>query len=174
MMFGCSAMIGFGQGFQPVCGFNFGAKLYDRVKQGFWFCVKTSLIFLSGVSVLLFIFAPQIVSLFRNDPEVIQCGATALRFQCLTFPAQSWIIMSNMMEQSIGRTVSATFLSAARQGIFFIPAILILPTLLDLTGIQMAQSVSDLLTLLCAIPIHIHVMRTFAPQKNPTKTAGTV
>lgn len=165
MMFGASAMIGFGQGFQPVCGFNYGAKLYNRVKEGFWFCVKTSLGFLIAVSALMFIFAPELIGLFRDDPEVIRVGAAALRFQCISFPAQSWIVMSNMMEQSIGRTVPATFLAAARQGVFFIPAVWILFATLGLLGIQMAQAVSDLLTLLCAIPIHIHVMRTLEPSK---------
>ena len=160
MMFGASTMIGFGQGFQPVCGFNYGAELYERVRKGFWFCVKASLVFLTAASVVMFIFAEDLVRVFRDDEAVYTCGAMALRFQCLTFPAQSWIIMSNMMEQSIGRTVPATFLSAARQGIFFIPSILILSSTLGLLGIQMAQAVSDLLTLLCAIPIHIHVMRT--------------
>ncbi len=159
-MFGASAMIGFGQGFQPVCGFNYGAKLYHRVRQGFWFCIKGSFGFLLLISALGYVFAPELISLFRDDPEVIACGAAALRFQCLTFPAQSWIVMSNMMEQSIGRTVSATFLSTARQGIFFIPAVLILSGTLGLTGIQMAQSVSDALTLACAIPIHLYVLKT--------------
>ena len=159
-MFGASAMIGFGQGFQPVCGFNYGAKLYHRVRQGFWFCVKGSLAFLTVISVLGYIFAPDLIALFRDDPEVIACGAAALRFQCLTFPAQSWIVMCNMMEQSIGRTASATFLATARQGIFFIPAVLILTALLGVIGIQMAQAVSDFLTLLCAIPIHLHVLKT--------------
>ena len=165
MMFGASTMIGFGQGFQPVCGFNFGAGLYQRVKEGFWFCVKLSFVLLTGISVLMFVFAPKVISWFQDDPEVILNGARALRFQCLSFPAQSWIVMSNMMEQSIGRTASATFLSAARQGIFFIPAILLLEFFFGLTGIQMAQAVSDLLTLACAIPIHIHVLRTIAIKK---------
>lgn len=165
MMFGASTMIGFGQGFQPVCGFNYGAGLYHRVKEGFWFCVKTSLGFLILASALMYAFAPQLIALFRNDPAVIECGAAALRFQCLTFPAQSWIVMSNMMEQSIGRTVPATFLSAARQGIFFIPSVLILSAAFGLLGIQMAQAVSDALTLLFAIPIHIHVMKTLHRKK---------
>lgn len=161
MMFGASTMIGFGQGFQPVCGFNFGAGLHQRVRQGFWFCVKVSFVFLSAVSVIMFIFAPQMIALFqRNDPDVIRYGALALRFQCITFPAQSWIVMSNMMEQSIGRTISATFLSAARQGIFFIPAIMILSSVFGLTGVQMSQSVADFATLLCAIPIHIYILKT--------------
>ena len=165
MMFGASTMIGFGQGFQPVCGFNFGAKLFQRVKDGFWFCVKSSFGFLVAVSAVMFIFAPDLIGLFRDDPTVIKCGAVALRFQCISFPAQSWIVMSNMMEQSIGRTVPATFLATARQGIFFIPLVWILFAAFGLLGIQMAQAVSDLLTLLCAIPIHIHVMRTLAPNQ---------
>lgn len=168
MMFGASTMIGFGQGFQPVCGFNFGAGLYQRVRQGFWFCIKVSFFFLTAASAIMFIFAPEMVSWFQNDPEVIRCGALALRFQCLSFPAQSWIVMSNMMEQSIGRTASATFLSAARQGIFFIPAIFLLNSFFGLTGVQMAQTTADLLTLACAIPIHIYVLKTMEPQKMRT------
>lgn len=160
MMFGASTMIGFGQGFQPVCAFNYGAGLLHRVKEGFWFCVRSSLMFLFLISGLMFVFAPDLIALFRDDPAVIQCGTAALRFQCLSFPAQSWIVMSNMMEQSINRTVPATFLATARQGVFFIPAVLLLPLAFDLTGVQMAQTAADLLTLACAIPIHIHVLKT--------------
>lgn len=88
--FGASAMIGFGQGFQPVCGFNFGARLYRRVREGFFFCVKTATVFLLAMSILGFIFAPQLISLFRDDPEVIRYGTSALRFQCVTFCLQGW------------------------------------------------------------------------------------
>lgn len=165
MMFGASAMIGFGQGFQPVCGFNYGAKLYNRVKEGFWFCVKFSFVFLISIGALGFIFAPQIISVFRDDPQVISFGVVALRFQCCTFPFHSWIVMANMMEQSIGRTVPATFLGSARQGVFFIPAVLILTALLGATGVQSAQAVADLLTFLSAIPIHIYVMKTMNKAK---------
>ena len=159
MMFGASAMIGFGQGFQPVCGFNYGAKLYDRVKKGFWFCVKTSTAFLFVIGALGFIFAPQLVALFRDSPEVISIGATALRFQCVTFCFQGWVVMSNMMLQTIGRTGPATFLAMARQGVFFIPLVWLLSCLLGLTGIQMTQMVADALTLVCAIPIQIKALR---------------
>ncbi len=159
-MFGASAMLGFGQGFQPVCGFNFGAKLYDRVRRGFRFSVSVATLILTLMSALGFLFAPQLIGLFRNDPEVIRCGTWALRFQCLTFPLQGWIVSSNMLQQSIGRTVPATFLSVARQGFFFIPAVLILPALWGLTGIQLAQTVSDALTFACAVPIQLYVLRT--------------
>ncbi|MCI7735339.1 MAG: MATE family efflux transporter [Dysosmobacter sp.] len=159
MMFGASAMIGFGQGFQPVCGFNYGARLYHRVKEGFWFCVKTSTVFLFAVGTLGFIFAPQLVALFRDDPQVIAYGATALRFQCVTFCFQGWVVMSNMMLQTIGRTAPATFLAMARQGVFFIPLVWILSAAFGMLGIQMTQTVSDCLTLICAIPIQLKVLR---------------
>lgn len=167
-MFGASAMLGFGQGFQPVCGFNYGAKLYHRVKEGFWFCVRISSLFLLVMSVLGFIFAPELIALFRDDPDVIACGAAALRFQCISFSVQSWIVMSNMMQQSMGRTIPATFLSVARQGFFFIPAVLILPYFFGLTGIQLAQAAADVLTLICAIPIQLYVMNSL-PNTAPSK-----
>ena len=164
-MFGFSAMLGFGQGFQPVCGFNYGAGLYTRVKEGFWFCVKISLVFLAGVGVIGYIFAPQLVALFRDDPAVIEFGTRALRFQCMTLWVQSWVVMSNMMLQSIGKTVPATFLAVARQGLFFVPFILILPLFMDALGIQVAQSAADLLTFFCAIPIQMKVLKTFNVDK---------
>lgn len=167
MMFGGSAMIGFGQGFQPVCGFNYGAKLYHRVKEGFWFCVKTSTVFLLAVGALGFVFAPRLVALFRDDPDVIAYGAAALRFQCVTFCFQGWVVMSNMMLQTIGRTVPATFLAMARQGVFFIPLVWILSTSLGMLGVQMTQMAADCLTLVCAVPIQLKVLREMsAPPKS--------
>jgi len=160
MMFGASTMLGFGQGFQPVCGFNYGAGLYDRVKKGFWFSVKISSVGLVGIAALGFIFAPELISIFRDDPQVIEYGALALRLQCLTLPTHSWIVMSNMMQQSTNRTVSATFLSVARQGLFFIPLVLILSSVWGMLGVQMTQTWADALTLLCAIPIQFYVLKT--------------
>ena len=167
MNFGGSAMIGFGQGFQPVCGFNYGARLYGRVKEGFWFCVRGAVAFLLAVGVLGIAFAPRLVALFRDDPEVITIGALALRFQCGTFFFQGWITMSNMMLQTIGRTVPATLISAARQGLFLIPLVwLLTASPLGLLGLQMAQSVSDALTLALAVPIQLHVLRHLAPPEH--------
>lgn len=159
MMFGGSALIGFGQGFQPVCGFNYGAKLWDRVKQGFWFCVKSSSVFLLALSVLGIVFAPQIIAFFRDDPDVIRYGTTALRLQCATFALSGWVVMSNMMMQNINATASATFLAMARQGIFFVPALWIMTPLLGMLGIQLAQPVADLLSFSCAVPLQVRVLR---------------
>ena len=167
--FGASAMIGFGQGFQPVCGFNYGARLYHRVKEGFWFCVKVAAVFLLVIGALGFAFAPQLIALFRDDPGVIAIGTVALRFQCVTFFFQAWITLSNMMLQTIGRTVPATFVAMARQGIFFIPLVWLLSlSPLGLLGVQMAQSVSDLLTLAAAVPIQLYVLRQMS-QMQPAK-----
>ena len=159
-MFGASTTLGFGQGFQPVCGFNYGAKLYGRVKKGFWFSVRISTVVLFAISIAGFIFAPQLIALFRDDPDVIACGTMALRFQCISFSTHGWVVMSNMMEQSMGRTLPATLLSVARQGFFFIPLVLGLSAAFGVLGIQMTQMAADILTFLFAIPIHVHVLRT--------------
>lgn len=159
MNFATSVLTGFGQGFQPVCGFNYGAKLYHRVKQGFWFCVKSSFIVLLALSVLGFAFAPQMISLFRDDPEVIACGAAALRFHCVSFSLQGWIVISNMMQQTMGRTGPATFLAMARHGVFFIPLVWILSATLGLLGIQMTQMVADFLAFICAIVIQRKILQ---------------
>ncbi len=165
MMFGASAMIGFGQGFQPFCGFNYGAGLYRRVRKGFFFCVKGSFGFLCLVSLVVFIFASPIVALFRNDPKVIEYGAFALRAQCLSFPLHSWIVMSNMFQQVTGKTVSATFMALARQGVFFIPLILLLAGIWGIFGIQVTQAVSDVCTFLCAIPIQFYILKKLPKQE---------
>lgn len=159
MMFGGSALIGFGQGFQPVCGFNYGAKLYARVKEGFWFCFKIATGLMVVISVFGFVFAPQVIALFRNDPVVIAYGSLALRLQCLTFPLQGWVVFSNMMLQTINRTGPASFLAAARQGIFFIPLVWLLSAAFGMLGVQMTQPISDVLTLFCAVPIQLKVLR---------------
>ena len=159
-MFANSALIGFGQGFQPVCGFNYGAKLYNRVREGFYFCVKYAFVFLVIVSILCGIFASNIVALFRKeDIEVIETGTMALRLQCITFPLNAWIVMSNMMLQSIGKALKASIVAGARQGYFFIPLILILPACFGLLGVQMTQAVSDVCTLLVSIPLSLSVLK---------------
>ncbi len=146
MMFAGSALIGFGQGFQPVCGFNYGAKKFGRVREAFWFCMKVSTVALFFLSIGGMLLSGHLIGIFRNDADVIRIGTTALQFQCLTFTLNGWIIMNNMMMQTMGKTVYASILASARQGLFFIPALLVLPQLFGLLGIQMAQAVADLCT----------------------------
>ena len=155
-----SVIIGFGQGFQPVCGYNYGARIYQRVRQGFWFCVQVSTVFLIVVSAVEWLLAPGFVELFRKgDPQVVEIGARALRLQCLTFPFFGWLIISNMMMQTMGKAVRASILGIARQGIFLIPFVLILPHCIGILGIQLAQPIADIISCLLAIPLQLQLLR---------------
>ncbi len=158
--FAMSLLLGFGQGFQPVCGFNYGAKLYHRVLKAFWFCIQISVVVLVIVAALGFAFSPQIIALFRKDDlEVIAIGAKALRLQCITFPLSAWIVINNMLLQTIGKSTKASILALARQGLFFIPPILILPQLMGILGIQLSQPLADLATFILAIPLGLSVLK---------------
>jgi len=147
-----SVMIGIGQGFSPVCGYNYGAKRYDRVKKAFAFTIVASFIMLSVFSGFIAAFAEQIVQGIRNDPAVVKVGTTALRFQLCLMPFHSIIITTNMLMQSTGHVKAATFLSCNRQGVFFIPVILLLPPLLGILGVELTQTIADGLSTLAAIP----------------------
>ena len=148
-----SCVIGFGQGYQPVCSFNYGADLKGRVREGYFFSLKWSTVFLFITSAVCFVFAPQVVTIFRNDPDVIAVGTRALRYQTAILPLCGIIFMSNMMLQSAGKGLKASITASARNGIFFIPLILILPRLLGLTGVELTQPCADLLTILFTVPL---------------------
>ena len=155
-----SALIGLGQGFQPVCGFNYGAKLYDRVKLAFWFCVKLSTVTLAVMTAIFWIWAPQIIAVFRSDDaEVIAIGSLALRLQSVTSVLMGWVIVNNMMLQTMGKSVPASTLALARQGLFLLPALFILNRVFGLMGIQMSQPIADIATFILSIPLNISVMR---------------
>lgn len=168
-MFAGSALIGFGQGFQPVCGFNYGAQLYGRVRRAFWFCIRVATAVLLLIAGIGLVYAPQIIALFRDDPAVIEIGAAALRFQCLTFPLNGWIILNNMMLQTIGKAAKATVLAMARQGLFMLPALLILTPVFGLRGIECSQPVADIATFLLAIPMGLSVLREMRVQESAMK-----
>lgn len=160
MLFAASALIGFGQGFQPVCGFNYGAGLYDRVRKAFWYCVKVALGFLILLAIPAYILSGDIIALFRGNDEVaMEIGTIAMRLQIITFPVMSWVVMSNMMLQTMGKVVSATLLAVARNGLMFIPAILLLPLIFGLLGVQLAQPVADILSLALAVPVTVKVLK---------------
>ncbi len=153
-MFINSTVVGFGQGFQPVCGFCFGAKKYARVRESFVYSVKVTTILLVVLSAACLPFSEQIVALFRrDDPQVIEIGALALRLQTLTMPLWGLIVMGNMFTQSIGYGVRATVLSSARQGWCLVPVLLIFSAASGLIGIQAAQPISDVLTFLLSLGI---------------------
>ena len=160
-MFATALLLGFGQGFQPVCGFNYGAGRYDRVKKAFWFCVKSSVVVLAVLAAVAFVAAPAIIALFRaDDPEVIRIGTLALRMQCLIFPSVSWVIVNNMMLQNIGRAWRASIMAMSRQGLFMLPLLFTLTPRYGLLGIQASQPLADVLTFLLSIPIGVGVLRS--------------
>ena len=147
-----SVIVGLGQGFQPVCGYNYGAGLFARVKEGYWFCVRLATCVLVALAALLWIFAPQLVEIFRSDPAVVAVGVAALHIQCCTVILNGFNMMGNMMTQTMGRTGIASFLALCRQGLFLAPIVLILPMMFGVLGVEMAQSVSDVLTFVVTIP----------------------
>lgn len=161
MFFAFSVVIGFGQGFQPVCGFNYGAKKYGRVMEGYWFCLKFGLFALLFLSVTGFIFAGPLIGIFRDDPQVIAIGSTALRCQCVTFTLLVVLTTTNMAYQNMGKVFGATILALARQGLTFIPVVLTLPRLLEnsLIGVYLSQPVADLLAFGIAVPMAIRLVR---------------
>ena len=148
-----SAIIGLGQGFQPLCGFCYGAHLYGRVKEGFVYCVKIGTVFLSATAVVGFVFAEPIVGEFRNDAEVIAVGTPALRGQLGTFPLIATVIVSNMLLQTIRKPIRANILAAARSGLFFIPLVITLPRILGLFGLEISQAAADVCAFAITMPI---------------------
>ena len=152
MMFVGSAMIGFGQGFQPVCSYCFGAGMYRRVKEACVFCIKVSTAVLFVFAVIGLIFSGNIVAVFRKDDmDVIRIGTLALRLQLCTLPLMGITVMGNMTPQSMGYGTWATVVSTARQGWFLIPLLLFLTPAIGILGIQIAQPLADIGTTILAI-----------------------
>lgn len=152
-MFVMAVIVGLGQGFQPFCGYCYGAALYNRLRHGFWFTVRVGFIFLLFFSAVFFCFAEQTIAVFRDDAIVIAVGSTALRWHLAVYPLNAYIMAGNMMLQTTRRPLRANVLSSARRGLVFIPFILILPHLFGLMGIAMCQAVCDVVTFIIAIPI---------------------
>ena len=159
VMFIGSAMIGLGQGFQPVSAYNYGARKFARLRKSFFFTVNLGIVVLGLLAVVGFLFPGKIVGLFRDDRAVIAIGAKALRFQCVAVVMQPFTVTSNMMFQSIGRSKEASFLALLRNGLYYIPLLMILPLFMGLTGIQSAQMFADILTMLTSIPFVVKFMR---------------
>lgn len=161
VMFINSAVIGFGQGFQPVCGFNYGAGQYSRVREAYRFSVKVATVILICLVALALPFSRTIVALFRaDDPDVIRIGTLALQLQLATMPLWGVSTMANMLTQSIGYGVRATILAASRQGICLIPLLLTLPYIMGLLGLQVCQPIADVLSFVLALGIVSSVLRS--------------
>lgn len=157
--FGNVIQVGIGQGYQPVCGYNYGAKKYDRVLKGYNLILVSSFILLVVICILEFIFAPQIVGIFIDNSKVVSYGTLALRLQCIDFWLNAYVVMSNMMQQNLGYVVIASIVGLGNNCIFFIPALLILPRFFRFLGIAMSQPVAMLCTALMTLPLQMYVLR---------------
>ncbi len=155
-----SVVIGFGQGYQPVAGYNYGAKKFDRVRESVLFMLKTATLFISVFAVLVWAAAPELIRLFiSDDADVIRIGTEAMRFQCVSMPFLPLGVCANMTFQSIGKPALATILSAARQGYVFLPLIVILPRIFGIRGVEAGQSVADIITFFICIPFLVKFLR---------------
>ncbi len=154
-MFIISVAIGVGQGLQPVASFNYGARKYRRVRQAAIFTIEAAFCMLVVLVGLCWVNGDALIRLFRDDPAVTAVALPAFHYQCLTMLLQPIIVVANMTFQSVGASGRATFLACCRQGVFFIPLILILPRTHGLFGVEICQPIADVLTFLVSLPFLI-------------------
>ena len=163
-----SITIGFGHGFQPVLGYNYGAGRNDRVMEAVSFSLKICTSILAAAALLCFLFAPQIITVFRrSDPDVITIGARAMRFQCFTLPLSAVLTFSNMLFQALGKFWRAILLAVCRQGLC-IPLVFLFSRLWGLTGLELTQACADLISgLLAALIMGLFFRREFGKESGP-------
>ena len=168
-----AVILGLGQGFQPVCGFCYGAHLYNRLKKAFWFTLRIGTIFLIVCALGGFAFTPQIIAIFRNDPEVIAIGSTALRWQLISLPLCATIMISNMTMQTCRKPWRANLLAVSRRGLFFIPLIAILPAYFGLKGVEMCQAWSDVCAFILTVWVMYGAFAEFSREEAAFKQSAT-
>ena len=161
MMFPFSIILGFGSGFQPVAGFNWGAKRYDRVKGCYDFSSRVSIIGALIMAAILGIFSDQLIQIFAgSDPEMRAIGGLCIRLQCIALPIHAWVAMVNMFCTGLGNAKGAFLLATARQGTCFIPILYPLAYFFGANGIAASQALADVLTLVLAVPLAVSTIRT--------------
>ena len=154
MMFPFSIILGFGSGFQPVAGFNWGAKRYDRVRESYRFCSKVAIFGSVIMGLVVGIFADTFVVLFAGmDEEMRRIGVLCMVTQCIALPVHGWVAVVNMFCAGLGKAKYALALSTARQGSCFIPILYPLAWIFGAYGIASVQALADILTLVLAVPI---------------------
>lgn len=170
MQFPFAIILGFGQGFQPVAGFNWGAKRMDRVKECYVFSSWVSIIGAVIAGVLLILAAPFVVQLFNKeaDAEVLRLGILCIRLQSLCMPVHAWVSIINMFYGGIGKAKYALLTCTARQGYCFIPVLYLASWLLGVEGVAATQAMADILTLAVAIPLGLLAVRLIHSSEGQT------
>jgi len=159
-MFPFSIIRGFGTGFQPVAGFNWGAKRFDRVRESYRFCSVVAIIGGVVMAALLIALAdPIIVAFAGEDPQMRSLGALCIRLQCLALPIHGWVAVVNMLCSGLGNAVGASLLATARQGTCMLPILFPMAHLWGAYGICSVQAVADVLSLALAIPISLKMLK---------------
>jgi len=158
-MFGLYILLGYTQGFLPVAGFNFGSKQYDRLLQSIKVAIKNTAIFCVLLTIIYMGFAEGLSRLFIDEPEVIRISAKGIRYFAIFMPALGFIMTFNNLFQALGYATIAMILSIARQGIFLIPAIIILPKFFELDGVLLSQTFADGCTLILTIFFAIYIIK---------------
>lgn len=160
--------LGIGQGFQPVCAYNYGAKKYLRLRSAYRVTVILSEAILIVSAVLTLLFSGNLIAVFRNDPDVISIGTRALQLQMITILFLPFSMSTEMLYQSTGHRLGASFLSSARSGLFFIPSLILLSRLRGLAGIQEAQPLAYLLAFPLALFFMLRFMRRLPKTDEPS------
>lgn len=162
MMFPFGAILGFGTGFQPVAGFNWGARQYDRVKESYRFASRAAIAGALAMGLTLALFAPALIGLFAKadqSAEMLEVGALCIRLQCLVLPIHGWVAVVNMFCAGLGNARGALLLSTSRQGTCFLPIVYPMSWAWGANGVAAVQAVADLLTLFLAVPLIRRVKR---------------
>ena len=158
--------IGIGQGFQPVAAFNYGAGIYSRVRSAYLYVLKLALCIMSVLAVISFCFAPNIVNIFIEDPQVIAIGSPMMRVQCVSMLTMPFAVFGDMLFQSIGMPKRATLLASLRRGLLAIPYAVILTAVIGLVGLQWAQGLADISTAAIAAPMCYKFLKNLPPDYN--------
>ena len=168
ILIGCYVVMGFMQGYQPVASFAFGAKNEERFHQSVRFALKGSLLLTLVVELVYVLLSAQLITLFNQNPVIIDYGKWLLISQVALYPAFGLCYMMTITYQTIGDSRYGLFLSFIRQGLFYIPFILILPQLWGVKGIYFSQPAADILTILVCV-CSIKSMKCIATE-NMTKS----
>lgn len=157
---GTNVVFGYMKGLQPLAGFNYGAKNYERVREAIKASIKWTNVFCVAWTVIVYIFAPSILSIFGTDENVLNIAVPALRAAVIMFITFGFQFTYSTLYLSTGKALGGVFLNSLRQGIVFIPIILLLPKLMGLNGVIYAQTISDLITTIITIPFAINVNKS--------------
>ncbi|KUK67062.1 MAG: Multi antimicrobial extrusion protein (Na(+)/drug antiporter), MATE family of MDR efflux pump [Mesotoga infera] len=171
LMLGMMVLFGYGQAFQPVAGYNYGAKKFSRVFESLKFSILVTTVFATLFAIIGMVIPGSIVSIFSNDPEVIDVGSRALRAVSIFFPSFGFVITFTVLFQALGKGFAAGLLSMSKQGLFLIPAIIVLPRLFELNGVIYAQTIADFFTLFVAAILAMMIVKKLKAQSKELSLA---